>query len=285
MAEAAPTNIIIVPPREVHIRRFHGDSHASEVDRFIEEVRAAWKVRKDLTADEQKDLLWQYLGEAVREELSCRGDDLNRDPEATIRLLREVYGEKRSVSQLMAQFQTVQQGPHESVRAYSHRLHRAFKTLVARQGTLQVPQTDTEFLRDQFLENLSQSSVRRQLQELVFHDPKTPFMALRDAAIRWSGDEDPGAEPAYVAALQARPKEEPALPRSKLEDKVDRLAEQLSALLTHLAQNPPAAFPQVPAGRRVLRRRPEAETRTCYNCHQQGHLARHCRLAKNGGPQ
>lgn len=271
-------SIIIVPPREVLIRRFHGDGHAYEVDRFVEDVQAAWKARKDLTAEERKDLLWQYLGEAVREELSCRGDDLQHDPEATIRLLREIYGEKRSVSQLMAQFQMVIQGQQESVRAYSHRLHRAFKTLVSRQLTLQVPQTDVEFLRDQFVENLSQASVRRQLQERVFQDPKIPFMALRDAAIRWSGDEDPGAEPAYVAALQARPKEL-ALPRSRLEDKVDKLAEQLSALLTHWAQNP-----QVSSSQRAPRRRPEAETRICYNCHQRGHLAHHCQNAKKQEP-
>ncbi|XP_059143569.1 uncharacterized protein LOC131930930 [Physella acuta] len=274
MAEVAQT-ISIVPPREILIRKFHGDSHGYEVERFIDEVQSLWRARRDVSVEERKDLLWQYLGEAVREELSCRGDDLQRDPEASIRLLREVYGEKRSVSQLMAQLQMVVQGQHESVRAYSHRLHRAFKALVARQGTLQVPQTNAEFLRDQFMEKLSQSSVRRQLQELVFRDPKIPFLAIRDAAIRWSGDEDPGTEPAYVAALHARPKEEPTLPRSKLEDRVDKLAEQLSALLTQLAQNP-----QVSSSRRVPRRRPEAETRMCYNCNQQGHLARNCRNSK-----
>ncbi|XP_059170447.1 uncharacterized protein LOC131951988 [Physella acuta] len=278
MAEVAPT-IIIVPPREILIRKFHGDSHGYEVDRFIKEVQSLWKARGNLSVEERKDLLWQYLGEAVREELSCRGDDLQHDPEATLRLLREVYGEKRRVPQLMAQFQMVVQGQHESVRAYSHRLHRAFKTLVTRQSALQVPQTDAGFLRDQFVENLSQATVRRHLHELIFRDPKIPFLAIRDAAIRWSGDKDPLAEPAYVAAINSRPIEKCSF-RSKLEDKVNRLTEQLAALLKHFTRDP--KFSNVC---QAPRKRTEVQSKGCFNCHQRGHLARHCHRAKKYVPK
>ena len=271
-----PAHIIIVPPRETHIRRFHGDGHASEVERFVEEVRAAWRARKDLSAEEKKDLLWQYLGEAVREELSCRGDDVEHDPEATVKLLQEVYGEKRSVSQLMALFQMVVQGPHETVRAYSHRLHRAFKTLTSRQTTLRVPLADSEFLRDQFVENLCQAPVRRQLQEIVFQDPRSNFLTLREAAIRWAGDEDPSIEPASIAALQARPSVSAAPPKSKLEDKVDKLAEQLSTLVALMAQRETQlASADQWSG---------VETRTCYRCYQKGHIARNCRAEKKREP-
>ncbi|XP_059143836.1 uncharacterized protein LOC131931153 [Physella acuta] len=265
-----PMNIIIVPPREVKIQRFHGDSHASLVERFIEEVQVAWRARKDLSAEERKDLLWEHLGESVKEELRCRGNDLEQDPEATLILLRDIYGEKRSIPQLMAQFQRVVQSPNETVRSYSHRLHQAFRLLTARQTNLHRAPVSPVFLRDQFVQNLNQPSVRRQLEEMVFCDQKASFIVLRDAAIRWAQDECPGRESKSVTTLNTRPDVQTFAPptTSNLEDRVDNLAAQISSISALVS----------PRGTRFApdKQRPTVRSRSCFKCHQLGHIASNC---------
>ena len=62
---AAATNIIVVPTRELSLRRFYGEGPASEFERFAEDTLQVWRSRRDLNKEEKKALLWSHLGEAV----------------------------------------------------------------------------------------------------------------------------------------------------------------------------------------------------------------------------
>ena len=142
------------------LRRFYGEGPASEFERFAEDTLQVWRSRRDLNKEEKKALLWSHLGEAVKTELFCHSHDNTKDPEATLDLLRDIYGEKRNCAELMKALHQIRQAPMETVRAYLHRLLTAFRALTNRKGELNSPLTDQVYLRDYFVDNLASSQIR-----------------------------------------------------------------------------------------------------------------------------
>lgn len=279
-----PATIIVVPQREVSIRRFHGDGHADEVERFIRDVSRAWKVRKDKSNEERQDFLWTHLGESVIAELKCHPKVVRDDPEETFKVLRAIYGEQRSVSQLTGAFQQIHQQRAESVRAYSHRLHEAFESLTARQAALKVSLTDDQILRDHFVENLQDPILRRYLGEELYKSPSITFLELRDAAIRWGGNEQQMAYEARSSAITS----ETSQPRMELEGLVLTLTKQVNDLTTKLqeiqqAQAKLPAQPREPLQAPAKRFQNFRRSRYCYTCDSPDHIARDC--PKKGLPQ
>ncbi|XP_059158532.1 uncharacterized protein LOC131942651 [Physella acuta] len=277
-----PATVIIVPQREVTIRRFHGDGHADEVERFIRDVSRAWKVRKDLSDEERRDFLWSHLGESVLAELKCHPKVVRDNPEETFKVLRAIYGEQRSVSQLTGAFQQIHQHRAESVRAYSHRLHEAFESLTARQEALKVSLTDEQILRDHFVENLQDPILRRYLGEELYKSPGTTFLELRNAAIRWCGDEQPTTFEARSSAVTS------SQATTELEGLVLTLTKQVSDLATQLqemqrAQAKLSTQPREPPRAPAKRFRNFRRSLNCYICNSPAHITRDC--PKNGLPQ
>ena len=235
-------------------------------------MRAIWKSRRDLGLEERRELLWSYLGEGVRAELWCHEADTQGDPENILALLHTIYGEKRSCAQLMGILHQVVQTPNEPVRTYSHRLQSAFRALIARQKELNVSETDASFLRDYFAENLYDPQVKRQIQELLFRDQQVTFLTLRDAAIRWAGDESPAMEHTGVSAVNARQmfqrqsRQLPTPAGHQANSDVDQLKEDMAVLKLQMAELlTKSSSPRTPRGKIQ-----------CYNCREEGHIARRC---------
>ena len=176
--QRSTSTITVIPPREVSIRRFYGDGQAEEVERFLQDIKAAWKVHRLQAAEEKRDLLWSYLYEAVKVELRCHPQQVRDSPDELEKVLIATYVEKRSMPQNMGIFQRVTQHNTEPIRAYSHRLHEAFQSLIARQKSLSVSLTDELILKDHFDENLADGVLRSYLNEKLFENPAITFLSL-----------------------------------------------------------------------------------------------------------
>ncbi|GFN95388.1 hypothetical protein PoB_002189400 [Plakobranchus ocellatus] len=98
--------IVVMAPRELHLRKFYGDGGASDTRRFLEEIQAAWESQRCETDREKRCLLWSHLGVEVRQELNCLLDGDTSDPHKMLALLSSSYGERRSISALMGNLYT-----------------------------------------------------------------------------------------------------------------------------------------------------------------------------------
>jgi hypothetical protein len=181
------SNIIVVQPLVFPVRGFNGSGPASEIEEFLYEVRASWRTRRLLGGEEKNWFLCAHLGETVMAELQCRDCSRSSDPEATLALLKQIYGEKRNCAQLMRILLQTTQVPREAIRAYSNRVHAPYQALTSWQRELGLSVAEDCYLRDSFIENLQDSWVRRQVEEIVYREPAVTFLTIRDAAIRWAG--------------------------------------------------------------------------------------------------
>lgn len=152
---------------------------------------------------------------------------------------------------------------------------------VERQAPDGMPNADV-LLRDQFIEHVLDSSLRRELKQLVRRQPTITLLGLRSEAIRWEREGLPGGSRGRSSSLptsyglqygvqgrfhqvpQVAP-QEPGL--GAVMDLLKRQQEQLNQLAQTVAalQAPPPSGPGSRSGPVVCRR-----------CQQPGHFAREC---------
>ena len=85
--------------RERQIRTFHGDGDPSKAVEFEEEVRRAWSSLPTEDKDKRLDVILRNVGPAVKAEISCQSNAVQKDPEALLDAIASIFGEKRSPSQ------------------------------------------------------------------------------------------------------------------------------------------------------------------------------------------
>ena len=148
--------------RDIPIRRFNG--YGEDVERaldFEEEVRRAWNAQPGMTDKRKFDLVIQNVGPIVKDELSCQG--VKDDPEAALKIIQTVFGERRSPAQLQDALRQTRQITGETVRLFSHRCRAAFNALTKRQKALNLAEEPENTLRDHFVDNVKCSTLSRYL--------------------------------------------------------------------------------------------------------------------------
>ena len=72
-----------------------------------------------MSPEEQYDLILSHLEGSARHEVRYRPGEATRSPQRILDILLDVFGEKRSVSQLQEQFYLRKQLDGETIRSYS----------------------------------------------------------------------------------------------------------------------------------------------------------------------
>lgn len=183
-----PNKSYVYVPRERQIQPFSGDpaKDGCSVEEFIEEVDRVIRARGQSPEDGVVIILSLLRGSGLEEVRLC-GEP--KTPGELFTLLQEAYAEKRSVAQLLQAFYSRHQREGEDLQEFSHALSQVLR-LALRQSPDAVSHAKTA-VRDQFIEGVRDSSLRRELRKMVREKPQSTLLEVREEAIAWSLEDRP----------------------------------------------------------------------------------------------
>lgn len=167
---------------------FNGKSGVG-VTEWIEEIQACMRARHLSVADQALFIIDHLEGEA-REEIRFRPSVEKDDPARIFSILREMYSHTHSYVTLQQAFFARQQQEGETLQEFSLALLALMQTI--KQCAPGGMPNSKVLLRDQFVEHVLDSSLRRELKQLVRLQPTSSLLEVRTEAIRWETEGLPG---------------------------------------------------------------------------------------------
>ncbi|CAI5643241.1 unnamed protein product [Oreochromis niloticus] len=280
-AVSAPaTERLIYIPRERKCPWFNGKTGIG-IAEWVEEVQACLRVRHLSPAD-QALFIYDHLEGEPREEIKYRLPEEKDDPEKILTILQELYGCTKSYVSLQEEFFSRRQQEGETLQEFSHAL-MCLMDRVAKQSPHVLLNKDV-LLRDQFVENVLDCFLRRELKQYVRSHPTATLMDVRREAILWEREGIPGGgrgrsySVPSVAGFQHTVQEVPFSSNQagtapyhpelhELKEILKDQQKQLNQLTRSLA-----ALNSVPKIYTASRNR----TAICRRCQKVGHSAREC---------
>lgn len=285
------TRSIVYIPREKHMVPFSGEpgKDVYTVDEFIEEVERAMRARGLRNQDQADFVLSLLRGPALEEVKLCMRGQV-WEPSDLFRCLREAFREKRSTPQLLHAFYARRQLEGEDLRDYSHALSQLLNS--ALQQSSDAVADAKLALRDQFIEGVRDSALRRELRRLVREKPRSSLFDVREEAIMWALEDRPrssnvarsrnlvGAGPNEVTEQTA---DSPTDLRLTLQEVVKIIAQQGKAIgeLTNAVRE--LTTQNLSSGGSSKSSRPKVQPKytsdgqpICLRCEGVGHIARNC---------
>lgn len=272
-ASVAVTERLVVVPRDRKCPMFNGKTGVS-IAEWIEEAQACMRARHLSTAD-QAFFLCDHLEGEAREEIRYRSSAERGDPVRVLAILRELYGCAQSYVTLQQAFFSRQQQEGETLQEFSLALMALMEQV--RQSAPDGLLNAEVLLRDQFVEHVLDSSLRRELKQFVRRHPIATLLEVRGEAIRWEREGFSGGArershslPSIYGlqygvqgnACPAPPVNPPHSELGELKELLKCQQEQLNQLTQTVAS--------------LQTRRPRNGPLICLRCQQPGHFARDC---------
>lgn len=179
---------LVLVPRDRKCPVFRGRVGIG-LEEWIEEAQACMRARHLSTFD-QAFFLFDHLEGEAREEIKYRPTADRSDPDKVIAVLRELYGPSDSYVALQEAFFSRRQQDGETLQEFSLAL-MGLMSAVKQNAPNGMPNADV-LLRDQFIENVIDGSLRRELKQLVRRQPTVSLLDARAEAIRWEREGLPG---------------------------------------------------------------------------------------------
>lgn len=110
------------------------------------------------------------------DEARLQTSGVQTNPTVLLEVLKDVFGERRSLSQLLAAFYERKQGEKESLREYLHALHQLAQSICSKKGG--VFPDEKLVLRNQFIEGLG-DTLFRELRKRVRENSSLSFLQIR----------------------------------------------------------------------------------------------------------
>lgn len=277
-ATAAVTERLVVIPRDRRCPLFNGKTGIS-VTEWVEEIQACMRARHLSTGD-QAFFIFDHLEGEAREEIKYRTSAERSDPTKVLAILKELYGCAKSYVTLQQAFFFRKQQEGETLLEFSLALMALMEQVKQRapDGLL----NSEVLLRDQFVEHVLDSALRRELKQLVRRQPTATLLEVRAEGMRWEREGFPGGTrershslpSMYGLQYGVRGSPRPALPASpqgselgELKELLRRQQEQLDQLTRTLASMQTSGPPARPHRHGPV---------ICLRCRQPGHFARDC---------
>lgn len=275
-------------PRERKCPRFSGklSSDSLTAEDWVEEARRHLSSRP-MSRAEQALTVFDLLDGEARAEIKFRPVAERDEPDKIFSILLSTYGCTKSYISLQKQFFQRRQLEGESLREFSHALLHLLEAVKRRDpACFAHPEV---VLRDQFVENVRDCMLKRELRRQVRLHPTLTFLDVRSEAIRWveEGEHPSGPRPrahsvstyaieeleAGSSAVSAQPMHELAEVKESLRKQQAQLDNILRRLDTPSFSGPLLSRAQT----RGPRYRFTAEGKPiCLRCSQPGHVARFC---------
>lgn len=284
-------------PRERKYTKFSGSPgpECASVEEWVEEVRKCLQARH-MSPSEQAYFVYDLLEGEAKLEIKLRPATDRADPEKIFTVLLETFGCAHSYIEAQQKFFQCRQREGETLREFSHSL-MALMEICQRKNSNAISNPDS-VLHDQFVENVKDKMLRRELKQYIRLNPGSQFFDIRREAFRWADDGE-GTRPvrarafscdarpevvgewgAETQAVAAKPNDELA----ELKDCLRRQQTQLDTILKHLSSGPVTSNPNSRPSNPPRRYRFDADGRPiCLRCDQAGHMARDCSMVNRQG--
>lgn len=277
-AHSVSSERLVYLPRERKCPVFRGRAGVG-IDEWLEEVDACVRARHLGSLDEAY-FMFDHLDGEAKDEIRYRPRADREDPDRISSILKELYGCSKSYVALQEEFFSRKQLDGETLQEYSHSLFSLMEK-VKQVSPESVPQSD-RLLRDQFVEHVIDSDLRRELKRLVRQTPVLSMLEVRAAAIRWECEGRPSevtrgrsySVPSICSMQYSRT--QPSVPTpvitassemAELRAMLLKQQEQINQLTSTLASWQGPAQPTRPS-------RPSPVI--CRRCQKSGHYAREC---------
>lgn len=276
-ASAPSTERLVFVPRDRKCPMFRGRSGIG-LSEWIEEVQACMRARRLITSDQAFFLLDHLEGEA-REELKYRPLAEREDPEKIIAVLQELYGCSDSYVSLQEAFFSRRQQEGETLQEFSLALMQLMESV--KQCAPSTMSNCEVLLRDQFVEHVSDGSLRRELKQFVRRQPTANLLEVRSEAIRWEREGLPGgvrgrsnSVPSVLGFQYGVKGGPPEVPNTSTSAELKEMREMLKLQQQQLNQlTQSISFLQTS---QQHHRAPPRRPVICRRCQQPGHFAREC---------
>ncbi|KAK0141094.1 hypothetical protein N1851_021896 [Merluccius polli] len=126
-------------------------------------------------------LIYDHLEGEAKDEIRYRPRADREDPERILTILQDLYGCSKPYVSLQQSFFSRKQLEGESLQEFSHALYCLMEK-IERCATL---------LRDQFVEHVCASDLRRELKRVVRQRPGSSLLEIRAEALRWEREGRP----------------------------------------------------------------------------------------------
>lgn len=270
------TDRYVFVPRDRRCPKFSGKSGV-DINEWVEEAMACMRTRYLSPAD-QAFFLFDHLEGEAREEIRYRSEEERGDPAKVISALRELYGCSLSYVALQEAFFSRRQQEGETLLEFSLALMSLLEKVKQQSPNAML---NTEIvLRDQFVEYVNNSTLRRELKQLVRQQPNSTLLDVRSEALRWEQEGMPGGARSrslsvpLAHGIQYGVHGNAGARSSPQTSELGELREMLKVQqeqLNRLAQN----FARL-QGSEMRNRVPRNGPIICRRCQRPGHFAREC---------
>lgn len=272
---------LIYLPRDRKCPLFRGRTGLS-IGEWIEEVYACIRARHLSPAD-QALFIYDHLEGEARAEIKYRSPAERADPDRILLILKELYGCTKSYVSLQEDFFSRKQQDGETLQEFSHALMCLMERVVQKSPPNSF--NSEVLLRDQFVEHVSDCSLRRELKQFVRGHPTATLIDVRTEAIRWEQEGMPGGARGrsysvpnafgYQHTIPGTRSNHQGTGNSSFSSELNELKELLrnqQEQLTHLTKSLAALKegPRIQSGH-------GKRTVICRRCQKPGHFARECR--------
>lgn len=190
--------IKVTVPREKKITKYAGAKNDKLLEDWIADATRATRGRSDSDA---VDFLVYHLEGAAKDEVRLRPASEWSTPTDLFKVLRATFGEQLTATQAMRKFFGRRQQEREPIQDFAHSL-MILLSRVERLDSAAVPEKD-KLLRDQFLENLRDSTLRREVRRWVRDHPEKTFNEIREEVQQWLSDDEPSTRRAGSREMAA----------------------------------------------------------------------------------
>ena len=275
---ASATERLVFVPRDRKCPYFNGRSGVN-INEWVEEAQACMRARC-LSAIDQAFFLFDHLEGDARDEIKYRPAAEREDPNKIIGILRDLYGCSQSYVALQEAFFCRKQQDGETLQEFSLALMSLMERV--KQCAPASMSNGEVLLRDQFIEHVLDSSLRRELKQLRRRHPTATLLEVREEAMRWEREGMPGGArgrshsvpSAYgfqqaVSSARSSATNSPQFSEfTELKELLKTQQEQLNQLTQTVALLHGAQWPSHP---------PSGGPVICRRCQQPGHFAQECR--------
>ncbi|KAM7376711.1 hypothetical protein PAMP_006422 [Pampus punctatissimus] len=245
---------------------------------WVGEVQASMRARR-LSQSDQAFFLFDHLEGEAKDEIKYRSAAEREDPTKILAILEELYGCSESYVSLQQAFFSRRQQEGETLQEFSLALLGLMEK-VKQCAPADMPNAEV-LLRDQFVEHVLNSLLRRELKQLVRRQPDCTLLDVRAEAIRWEREGLPGGvrgrshsvPSVYGVQYGVHGGPQATVPSAsvpemtEMREMLKRQQEQLNQLMGSIAQLQDSHH---------YRRPSQPGPVICRRCNQSGHFAREC---------